>query len=106
MHMLLTIGIVLIVSLISLLGLVRFDYVRTRNGKADGSYGRRFVFVEENGTARLLAPDEVAYLNTEFHPNDGARPYIKSNYAARTSDGRISGFLLKTKLPRHVVVKE
>ncbi|WP_284350401.1 hypothetical protein [Roseisolibacter agri] len=65
----------------------------------------QFVWVEDDGSARELTPDEQEYLGTEFPPGDGARPYIKWRYGARTPDGRLSGFLERRKLPARVVVR-
>ena len=71
-----------------------------------GTYANRFIYVNEDGSARALTPDERDYLNTKFYPTDGNRPYVKSRYDQRTPDGRISGFLLKKRLPRRIPVKE
>jgi hypothetical protein len=73
---------------------------RIRKEKADGSYARQFIHVNEDGTARELSPDETEYLNTEFRGADGGRPYIKRRYQQRTSDGKIWGYLPRRKLPR------
>ena len=48
-----------------------------------------FVYVENDGTVRELDNDEIEYLETEFEPSDGARPYIKSNYDQLTPDKKI-----------------
>ena len=64
-----------------------------------------YVYVEEDGSARDLTPDEAAYLGETFHPNDGGRPYIKDRYKALTPDRSISGFLPRHKLPARVAVK-
>jgi hypothetical protein len=75
---------------------------RMRREKAAKTYSLRFVYIEEDGSPRALTPQESELLDTEFHPADGARPYIKAKYAERTPDGRISGFLPRRKLPRHL----
>jgi hypothetical protein len=72
--------------------------------KDAGTYANHFIYVNEDGTARELTADEKAYLNTKFHPGDGARPYIKERYGERTPDGKISGFLLRRRLPRRIQV--
>jgi hypothetical protein len=64
-----------------------------------------FVYIEEDGTARELAPDEREYLSTEFHPADGGRPYVKSRYRERTPDGRLAGFLPRVFLPARTTVR-
>ena len=71
-----------------------------------GTYASRFIYVNDDGSARGLTSDERDYLNTKFYPTDGNRPYVKSRYNQRTPDGRISGFLLKKRLPRRIQVKE
>ncbi|MBS1188547.1 MAG: hypothetical protein H6R10_339 [Rhodocyclaceae bacterium] len=103
--MALTIVIVLFVTLAGLVFLGRVSYTREHNEKANGTYALKYVWVEDDGSVRRLNPDEVEYLNTQFHPGDGARPYIKSNYATRSPDGRMSGFLPRAKLPSYIVVK-
>lgn len=82
----------------------RAALTRRRNAMHDGSYASGFVAVTDDGSVRSLTPDEVEYLNTEFLPGDGARPYIKASYQALTPDGRIGGFLHRSKLPRHTHV--
>lgn len=64
----------------------------------------RFVHVNDDGSARALTRSESEYLATEFKGADGARPYVKAHYDARTPDGRLSGFLERSKLPAHVAV--
>jgi hypothetical protein len=72
--------------------------------RADGTYALRFVHIADDGSARELDPNEVEYLNTEFHPADSGRPYIKSSYSALTPDGRMRGFLARAMLPPEVAV--
>ena len=79
--------------------------IRERAAREDGSFGRRFVWVEDDGSVRELTADECAYLNTEFHPGDGARPYIKRWYVSRTPDDRLSGFLLRSEVPRGAAIR-
>ena len=64
-----------------------------------------YVFVEDDGSARELTPDEQDYLATEFIPGDGGRPYIKGYYRQRTPDGHLRGFLARSDLPRRIVVR-
>lgn len=61
-----------------------------------------FVYVSIDGTIRELTNDEIEYLSEDFHPNDGARPYIKSSYEQLTPDNRISGFLLRKNIPNNM----
>lgn len=63
------------------------------------SQGFKFVYVKNDGSVRELDKEEQEYLNEEFHPNDGARPYIKVNYWEKTPDGKLHGFLLRNRVP-------
>src|SRR5262249_36093894 len=76
---------------------------REAKARADGTYARRYVYVEDDGRVRSLTEPELTYLNQTFHPTDGGRPYIKRDYRALTPDGRMSGFLLRRKLPPSLV---
>jgi hypothetical protein len=67
-----------------------------------GTFANYFTYVNEDGTARELTPDEKDYLNTRFYPSDSGRPYIKGSYHQTTPDGKISGYLLKNSLPRYM----
>src|SRR5579862_5035481 len=49
--------------------------------------GEALVYVNEDGSVRELTEAEKTYVNTEFSPFDGARPYVKSRYSDRTSWG-------------------
>jgi hypothetical protein len=44
------------------------------------------------------------YVDTEFSPSDGARPYIKSDYQERTAFGAINGFIDRKKVPAYIPV--
>ena len=63
-----------------------------------------FVYVENDGTVRELDNEEIEYLQTEFEPTDGARPYIKSTYDQLTPDGKFSGFLERNKVPKGIEI--
>ena len=63
-----------------------------------------FVYVENDGTVRELDKEEIDYLQTEFEPTDGARPYIKSNYDQLTPDKKILGFLHRSKVPKEMEI--
>ncbi|AXT60865.1 hypothetical protein D1816_11080 [Aquimarina sp. AD10] len=67
--------------------------------------GFEYVHVNDDGTVRELYKDEVEYLNEEFHPTDGARPYIKSRYKSLTPDKRMSGFIQRNRVPKKVEIK-
>jgi len=64
-----------------------------------------FVYVNIDGTIRELTNDEIEYLSKDFHPNDGARPYIKSSYEQLTPDNKICGFLLRKNIPNNMEVE-
>ncbi|WP_459209648.1 hypothetical protein [Aquimarina rhabdastrellae] len=64
----------------------------------------KYVYVNEDGTIRELTKDEQEYLQEEFSPGDGARPYIKDSYESRTPDKKIRGFLERTKIPKHIEI--
>ena len=83
------------------LGRMIYDQ-RSRRPHEDGF---PYVYIEEDGSARELSQDERDYLQEEFEPGDGARPYIKGNYEERTPDNRMSGFLLRRQLPENIVVR-
>jgi hypothetical protein len=58
-----------------------------------------YAWIDDQGRAWELSDDQLEYLRTRFHPNDGARPYVKQTYDQRTPDGRLSGFLRTKDLP-------
>jgi len=60
--------------------------------------GEALVYVNEDGSVRELTDAEKTYVETEFSPLDGARPYIKSRYVDRTAWG-IQGYLPRTNVP-------
>ena len=68
---------------------VLFIYLRYFIPLRENEEGFEYVSVEDDGTVRELSREEQGYLKEEFHPNDGARPYIKSRYNSKTPDGKI-----------------
>lgn len=64
--------------------------------------GFPYVYVNQDGSARELSPDEQKWLSIAFEPGDGGRPYIKGTYEGRDSGNRRSGFLLRRLLPARV----
>lgn len=68
--------------------------------------GFKYVHVEVDGTVRELNADEKVYLQEEFHPNDGARPYIKSNYWQKTPGSKIYGFLKRIRVPWWIQIQD
>jgi hypothetical protein len=66
--------------------------------------GFEYVYVEDDGTVREVSEDDQNYLNTHFHPGDGARPYIKTQYKSRNGWGNISGFISRRRVPRRLPI--
>lgn len=64
-----------------------------------------FVYVNQDGSVRELSPDEREYLSKDFHPADGARPYIKSSYESEDGWGSVSGFLPRKRVPGRIAVE-
>src|SRR4029077_13777352 len=60
--------------------------------------GDALVYVNEDGSVRELTEAEKNYVDTEFSPLDGARPYVKSRYLDRSA-WRLQGFLPRTQVP-------
>lgn len=58
-----------------------------------------YVYVNADGTARELHPNERKYLETEFRGGDGAAPYIKRSYEERNGWGELRGYLERSRLP-------
>lgn len=97
------IAIGIIASIIILgIGIIYLRYFIPLRPKESGF---EYVYVENDGTARELYADEIEYLKEEFHPTDGARPYIKSRYKSLTPDKKISGFIQRNRLPKKVQIK-
>lgn len=74
--------------------------------KEAGTYANHFVHVNEDRSVRELTRDERDFLNMKFYPSDGSRPYIKNSYGQTTPDGKVSGFLLRKRLPRSLPIAE
>lgn len=68
--------------------------------------GFKYVHVENDGSVRELDKEEREYLEQEFHPNDGARPFIKTNYWEKTPDKKLHGFLKKSRVPWWIKIEE
>ena len=63
------------------------------------------VYVNEDGSVRELTEAERTFVETDFSPLDGARPYIKSRYADRNGWGRIEGYLPRAEIPHGVSIR-
>ena len=57
------------------------------------------VWIDDDGSARELTDAEKTYVDTDFSPFDGARPYIKPRYEQRNALGELRGFLQRQRLP-------
>jgi hypothetical protein len=57
------------------------------------------VWINADGSARELTASERQYVDAAYSPFDGARPYIKTQYAQRNGWGELSGFLHRQRLP-------
>jgi len=62
------------------------------------------VYVENDGSARELTTAEKKYVDTEFSPFDGSRPYVKESYEARNGWGELIGYLPRDQLPPGIAV--
>jgi hypothetical protein len=62
------------------------------------------VWIDIDGSARELTDAEKHYVDTEFSPFDGARPYIKSGYWELNGWGDLSGYLGRNELPDGVSI--
>jgi hypothetical protein len=65
--------------------------------------GDTLVYVNEDGSVRGLTEAEKKYVETEFSPLDGARPYVKSRYSDRTAWG-MRGYLPRIAVPDGVSI--
>jgi len=76
---------------------IRHDCGRAENG-SHAKCPRALVYVNEDGSVRELTEAEKKYVDAEFSPLDGARPYVKSRYTDRTAWG-LRGYLPRTQVP-------
>jgi hypothetical protein len=66
--------------------------------------GFKYVYVNQDGSARELSPAERAYLSEEFSGGDGGRPYIKSSYESTDGWGSQSGFIERRRVPSRLAI--
>ncbi len=64
----------------------------------------KFVYVNQDGSARELSPAEQGYLEEEFMGGDSGRPYIKSSYDSVDGWGSQSGFIDARKVPTDISI--
>jgi hypothetical protein len=63
-----------------------------------------YVFVTEDGAVHELDADDRSYLETPFHPCDGARPFTKSKYADRNGWGNLRGYCPRAVIPSDIPI--
>jgi hypothetical protein len=63
------------------------------------------VFIDDDGSARELTDAEKTYVDADFSPFDGARPYVKSRYGQRNALGELRGYLQRSLLPHGTSIK-
>lgn len=97
-----TVAVLGVLVLAAALGLWFAVLLRPRRRREPGF---ACVFVEDDGSARELEADERDALGAEYPPGDGGRPYVKLRYESRTPDGRLGGYLLRRRLPRHLPIR-
>jgi len=73
-------------------------------GTASPKPSEALIYIEADGSARELSGAEKTYVDTDFSPFDGARPYIKSSYQQRDGWGEIKGFLHRRELPPNMPI--
>ena len=61
--------------------------------------GIRFVYINQDGSARELTESEREYLETNFQGGDGGRPSVKSRYECKDGWGSVSGFIDRRRVP-------
>jgi hypothetical protein len=82
-----------------------FEAAQTRNyGRAQPKPSEVLVRIDVDGSAWELTSAEREYVDTEFSPFDGARPYIKSDYRQPTASGAINGFIDRKKVPAEIPI--
>ena len=69
-----------------------------------GEEGFKYVYVEDDGSVRELLREEQRYLEEEFEPADGARPYVKWRYKSKTPDGKIGGYIARNRVPKKIEI--
>lgn len=93
----------IILGIIAIIGLIIYlKYFIPLRPKESGF---EYVYVNEDGTVSELKEEDVEYLKTDFSPADGARPYIKNHYKELTPDRKISGFILRNRVPKKIEIK-
>lgn len=63
-----------------------------------------YVWVTNDGAVHELDSDDRSYLETPFHPCDGARPYTKNQYTGRDGWGEMGGYCLRSAIPSDIPI--
>lgn len=63
-----------------------------------------YVFVSDRGSVRALNASEKQLLETPFHPLDAGRPYVKTTYEQKNRRGGLSGYCLRSEIPRRTAI--
>jgi hypothetical protein len=66
--------------------------------------GFKLVYVNQDGSARELSPEEKTYVSTEFPGGDSSRPYIKWSYESHDGWGSRSGYIERRRVPARVTI--
>jgi len=66
--------------------------------------GFKYVHTDFDGSVRELYPEEVEHLSQKYHGADGGRPYIKDSYEQKTPDGKMSGYILRRRVPKDIPI--
>jgi hypothetical protein len=65
-----------------------------------------YIYVNADGSARELHPNERNWLETPFKGGDGAAPNVKSDYDERNGWGDLNGYLMRSLLPEGVAIHD
>jgi hypothetical protein len=95
-------GLLLAVVAIALLAAY---LTRIRRLRRPQEPGFRFVYINQDGSARELSPEEQRYLSQEFSLGDSGGPYIKASYESLDGWGSQSGFIARRRVPIQVVIR-
>ena len=67
--------------------------------------GFRYVYINQDGSAREVSPQEQRYLSQEFSGGDSGRPYIKASYESLDGWASQSGFIARRRVPIQVLIR-
>ena len=95
------IGSIIGLTIIVILGINIYSYFKYPPLRKKEE-GFKYVYVEDEGSVREVYKDEEDYLNQKFEGADGSRPYIKNKYDQKTPDGKISGYILRRRVPQNI----